>query len=111
MNTMRDTKQRSAIRDAFKNAGNRLLSPKEVTAIASEQKPNLGIATVYRNIKTMLANGEIKAVMLPGQADRYALAEKTINDIYIHKDGSVLTDDPSYWVSDNYTKHTYFIEK
>lgn len=106
---IRYTKQRTAIRDVFNNAGNRLLSPAEVLEIAGNSIPNLGIATVYRNIKTMLASGEIKAVMLPGQADRYALAEKTVNEIYIRKDGSVLTDDPL--VSYVCAKHTYFIEK
>lgn len=109
---MRDTKQRAAIRDTFKNAGNRLLSPKEVTAMASEQIPGLGIATVYRNIKTMVSIGELQAVMLPGQADRYTLAKTEIGDIVIGSDGRVTNEVPH---SDSdvvgYTKHTYFIEK
>ena len=110
---MIDTKQRAAISDTFKNAGNRLLSPKEVTAIASEQIPGLGIATVYRNIKSMVESGELQAVMLPGQADRYALAGYSSGAVLINRDGSVLISNGLNEVSDvpRYTKHTYFIQK
>ena len=109
---MRDTKQRAAIRDTFKNAGNRLLSPKEVTAMASEQIPGLGIATVYRNIKTMVSLGELQAVMLPGQADRYTLAERELGAINIHKDGKVTFLNPNQAQSlYHFTNHIYYIEK
>ncbi len=72
MKEQRDTRQRKAIKHAFAH-GARPLSPKEVLEIASEQVPNLGIATVYRNIKGMVEQGELDVVELPGQAPRYCL--------------------------------------
>lgn len=39
--------------------------------IAGKSVPNLGIATVYRNIKVMIDKGELESVELPGQAARY----------------------------------------
>ena len=110
---MRDTKHRAAISDTFKKAGNRLLSPKEVTAMTSEQIPGLGIATVYRNIKTMVALGELQAVMLPGQPDRYTLAGTDVGVIMMTKDGQVThtTGITSSCEVSLFSKHTYFIEK
>ena len=109
---MRDTKQRDAIRSALKNAGNRILSPMEILAIAKKDLPNLGIATVYRNIKGMLELGEIKAVQLPGQADRYTLAESELGAINIHKDGKVTFLNPNQAQSlYHFTNHIYYIEK
>lgn len=110
---MRDTKQRDAIRSALKNAGNRILSPIEILAIAQKDIPNLGIATVYRNIKGMVINGEVKAVTLPGQADRYRLTcDSASSDILINKDGTVtIANFAGVTTLPNYTKRTYFIEE
>lgn len=47
------------------------LSIHELLEVAKTEVPGLGIATVYRNIARMLAAGEIKAVILPGQPPRY----------------------------------------
>ena len=69
---MRDTRQRQAIRTVFENI-ERPLGPKEVLIEASREVPNLGIATVYRNIKTMVDQGELVTVELPGQPSRYSL--------------------------------------
>ncbi|MEM7673833.1 MAG: transcriptional repressor [Verrucomicrobiota bacterium] len=69
---MRDTRQRQAIRTVFDNI-DRPLGPKEVLIEASRDVPNLGIATVYRNIKTMVDQGELVTVELPGQPSRYSL--------------------------------------
>lgn len=68
----RETKQRNAIRKAFEETG-RPLSPREVLDIASSDVPNLGIATVYRNIKAMVETGDLMQVELPGQPPRYDL--------------------------------------
>jgi Fe2+ or Zn2+ uptake regulation protein len=60
---------------------------------ASKEVPNLGIATVYRNINAMVTNGTLRAVPMPGEADRYhltagpATTEPTI--VVIRRDGSV----------------------
>ena len=40
---------------------------------ASLEVPNLGIATVYRNIKTMVDQQELVPIELPGQPARYTL--------------------------------------
>lgn len=68
----RETKQRHAIRKAFETA-NRPLGPKEVLDIASQEVGNLGIATVYRNIKTMVDQGALETINLPGEPPRYDL--------------------------------------
>jgi Fe2+ or Zn2+ uptake regulation protein len=72
MNDIRDTKQRAAIRDAL-NKADRPLNPKEILAIAQNTVPNLGIATVYRNIKTMLERKEIAAIEGSGIAPCYEI--------------------------------------
>ena len=49
----RNTRQRTAIRDAIALA-NRPLLAQEVLDAAQNQVPGLGIATVYRNIKSLV---------------------------------------------------------
>jgi Fur family transcriptional regulator, ferric uptake regulator len=72
---LRNTRQKQAIRDAFIEA-NRPLSPEEALAAAQHHYETLGIATVYRNIKSLLAEGWLDPVSLPGQATRYEVAGK-----------------------------------
>ncbi len=71
----RNTRQKQAIRDAFIEA-NRPLSPEEALSAAQRHYETLGIATVYRNIKTLLVEGWLDPVSLPGQSTRYELAGK-----------------------------------
>lgn len=68
----RNTRQRSAIRDAIAEA-HRPLLPQEVLAAAQSQVPGLGIATVYRNLKALVDEGELQAVTLPGENPRFEL--------------------------------------
>jgi len=70
----RETKQRNAIKHAIDRAG-RPVGPKEILEIAADEVPNLGIATVYRNIKTMLAQNEIVRICGVGIADCYATSD------------------------------------
>lgn len=70
----RKTEQRDAIRCAFEHAG-RPLSAQEVLELAQEDVPSLGIATVYRNIKALVAEDWLTAVELPNEPSRYELAE------------------------------------
>jgi Fur family ferric uptake transcriptional regulator len=72
----RQTRQRDAIRAALAAAG-RPLSPHELLATARAATPGLGLATVYRTVKSMLAEGTLHAVELPGAAARYELAGKS----------------------------------
>lgn len=69
----RNTRQRAAIRDAIAHAGRPLL-PQEVLEAAQAGAPGLSIATVYRNLRTLLDEGELRAVVLPGENARYEMA-------------------------------------
>lgn len=72
----RNTRQRAAIREAIELADRPLL-PHEVLEAAQGLAPGLGMATVYRTLKAMLVDGEVRAVHLPGQNPRYELAERS----------------------------------
>ncbi len=91
----RDTKQRHAIKKAIESA-NRPVGPKEILTLASKEVPNLGIATVYRNIKTMVEQGELVTVDLPGQAPRYQppAADRPPHLFICQKSDSVYNIDP-----------------
>lgn len=69
----RNTRQRTAIREAIAQAGRPLL-PQEVLDAAQAEVPGLSIATVYRNLRALLDEGALRAVMLPGENARYELA-------------------------------------
>lgn len=69
----RSTRQRTAIRATIAAAG-RPLSPQEVLDQARAEVPALGLATVYRNLRLLLEDGEIQGVNLPGDNVRYELA-------------------------------------
>lgn len=66
----RKTRQRDAIRGVFVRVG-RPLSPNEVLGYAKDEVPGLGIATVYRNIKSLLEDGFLKPIDIPGQTTCY----------------------------------------
>jgi Fur family transcriptional regulator, ferric uptake regulator len=68
----RSTRQRTAIRDVIAEAGRPLL-PQEVLDAAQSQVPGLGIATVYRNLKALVLDGELRSVELPAENPRYEL--------------------------------------
>jgi len=71
----RQTRQRDAIRAALAAAA-RPLSPQELLNAARRALPALGIATVYRTVKALLAEGALHTVELPGAPARYELAGK-----------------------------------
>ncbi len=71
----RDTRQRRAIRAAFERAG-RPLSTDEVLAAAKHDSAGLGLATVYRSIRTLLEDGWLTAVDVPGKGAVYEIAGK-----------------------------------
>ena len=70
---IRNTHQGNAIRQTLKKAG-RPLSAQEVLNLAQKKVPGLGIATVYRNLKSLQKDGSVVAVELPGQPPRWELA-------------------------------------
>lgn len=69
----RATKQRTAIQQAVEKA-RRPLSPQEVLELAQEKVPTLGIATVYRAVSSLVDEGVLRAVEIPGQSPRYEMA-------------------------------------
>jgi Fur family ferric uptake transcriptional regulator len=69
----RNTRQRTAIREVIAQAGRPLL-PQEVLEAAQAITPGLSIATVYRNLRTLVDEGELRSVVLPGENARYELA-------------------------------------
>jgi len=71
----RQTRQKTAIREAFAAAG-RPLSPEEALKAAQRHHRTLGIATVYRNIQALVEEGWLQAVEVPGDSPRYELAGK-----------------------------------
>jgi Fur family ferric uptake transcriptional regulator len=71
----RETRQGLAIRQVLESA-NRPLTPEDVLASAQRAVPGLGMATVYRRIKTLLEERRLVAVELPGQSARYEVAGK-----------------------------------
>lgn len=76
------TKQRSAMLRAFQ-AANRPLSPNEVLQLAAGEVPNLGIATVYRNINTMVQDKKLQVRELPGQPARYCLPREDKPSLFV----------------------------
>ena len=70
----RITKQGTAILEVIRVAGRPLLS-KEILILSGTKVPGIGIATVYRNIKSLLDQGEIQEVQLPGENPRYEISE------------------------------------
>lgn len=69
----RRTQQRAAISRAIVESG-RPVSPAEILKASRRAVPDIGIATVYRAIKDMLAEGRIVAVDVPGAPPRYEAA-------------------------------------
>lgn len=66
----RKTRQRDAIRNVF-GRSRRPLGPLEVLQEAQHEVPGLGIATVYRTLKSLVDEGLLKVVEIPGQPACY----------------------------------------
>jgi len=71
----RKTRQRDAILDAFLST-ERPLGPAEVLGMAQAVVPKLGIATVYRALKSLVDEEWLQVVELPGEPPRYERAGK-----------------------------------
>lgn len=81
----RNTRQKDAIRAAFVET-DRPLSPDEVLSYAKRSVDDLSIATVYRNLKTMVEEGWLVSVQLPGEPPRYELAGKEHHHHFLCQD-------------------------
>ncbi len=69
----RQTAQRRAILDTLAHAPGPL-TPQEVLNAARSVHAGLGLATVYRNLSTLEAAGEIIPVHLPGESARFEVS-------------------------------------
>lgn len=69
----RNTGQKDAVKRTMKKAL-RPLTPQEVLERASIDVPGLGIATVYRHLKSLNEDGFLTCVDLPGEGTRYELS-------------------------------------
>lgn len=72
----RNTRQKRAIRKVFESAGGPL-SPDEVYEVARREIDSLGIATVYRSIRSLHEDGWLAQVEVPGKGVLYELAGKS----------------------------------
>jgi Fur family transcriptional regulator, ferric uptake regulator len=73
MSMERNTRQRDALRLTLQQSG-RPLSAQELLQSASSTVPQLGMATVYRTIKSLLETQEIVEIEVPGGGKRYEIA-------------------------------------
>lgn len=71
----RDTRQRRILRKVLVEAA-RPLSPQEILESSQSELPQLGIATVYRNVKALVEEGWLQTVEIPGEGLRYEVAGK-----------------------------------
>ncbi|HLX27555.1 MAG TPA: transcriptional repressor [Casimicrobiaceae bacterium] len=70
----RSTRQRGAIESVLRGT-DRPLTPPEVHRAAHEMAPGLGLATVYRTLKLLIAEGTVLAINLPGESARFEMAQ------------------------------------
>jgi Fur family ferric uptake transcriptional regulator len=75
MSAERNTRQRRTIREVVERAG-RPLTTDEILGSAQATIPSLGRATVYRSIRTLLDEGWLTAVDVPGRSALYERAGK-----------------------------------
>jgi Fur family ferric uptake transcriptional regulator len=69
----RRTRQRAAIQAVLRTA-RRPLSPRELLDETRLAVRALGLATVYRTLKLLVADGAVRIVDLPGETPRYETA-------------------------------------
>jgi Fur family ferric uptake transcriptional regulator len=72
----RQTRQREAVQHVLGQA-RRPLSAGELLNATRRAVTGIGIATIYRHLRTMVEEGEVVAVKLPGERVRYEPAGKT----------------------------------
>jgi Fur family ferric uptake transcriptional regulator len=71
----RTTRQREAVRAAFETAEHPLTA-EELLHLAKKRVEGIGIATVYRTIKSLLDEGWLTTVEVSGETPRYEHADK-----------------------------------
>jgi Fur family transcriptional regulator, ferric uptake regulator len=69
----RQTTQRTAILETLEAAPGPL-TPQEILDLASRRQEGLGLATVYRNLNALHAEGAVVPVHLPGDSTRFEVS-------------------------------------
>ena len=72
----RSTRQRDAIKSVIDSA-QRPLSPQEILDDAKIHVAGIGMATIYRNLKSLVESNSLVVVTLPGESARYESAGHT----------------------------------
>jgi Fur family transcriptional regulator, ferric uptake regulator len=112
----RNTRQKDAIRAAFVEA-NRPLSPDEALALAQKEVDALSIATVYRNIGSLVEDKWLAPVEVPGNSTRYEVAGKAHHHHFqcnvcgtVHElEGCTIQAKPKLPRGFKYASHEYFV--
>ena len=66
----RSTRQRRAIEDSIAQA-QRPLSPREILDAACSRVRGVGLATVYRTLRLLIAEAKVQSVDIPGEPPRF----------------------------------------
>lgn len=112
----RNTRQKDAIRAAFVEA-DRPLSPDEALALAQKEVDALSIATVYRNISSLVEDKWLAPVEVPGNSTRYEVAGKAHHHHFqcnvcgtVHElEGCAMQAKPKLPRGFKYTGHEFFV--
>ncbi len=72
---IRSTRQKRAIESVLAEQKNPLTAP-EIQKLAHKDAPGIGLATVYRSLKSLAEDSRVVSVEIPGQAPRYERANK-----------------------------------
>ena len=71
----RNTIQKQVVWGVFSQVG-RPLTAKEAHLLAKEERPQIGIATVYRAIRRMVQDNVLRLVVIPGETAYYEIANE-----------------------------------
>jgi len=82
---VRNTPQRAAILEAFEQT-ERPLQAEEVLSYAKRDVDSLSIATVYRTLRSLVDEGSVVPVEIPGEATRYEIAGKGHHHHFVCRD-------------------------
>jgi Fur family ferric uptake transcriptional regulator len=112
----RNTRQKDAIRAAFLEA-DRPLSPDEALALAQKEVDALSIATVYRNIGSLVEDNWLKPIDIPGHSTRYEVAGKAHHHHFqcnncgtVHElEGCEMLTKPKLPRGFKYASHEFFV--
>jgi Fur family ferric uptake transcriptional regulator len=112
----RNTRQKEAIRAAFLDA-DRPLAPEEALSFAQKKVPAVSIATIYRNIASLIEDRWLASVDVPGQPPRYEVAGKAHHHHFqctrcnaVHElAGCVMQTRPKLPRGFTYSGHEFFV--